>query len=161
MSLSSRQCDDALKSLQWYRGWVRAENVATEFRDLKRYCSWTKSCRRCQKLCIKCGHAEPTILDKFKAMKRKRLLKPFSIIQIMSIFSLFSTGCAMRPYIIPILNAYGIPIDVNLSTIIFSLLSVAANVCLLFSVQLFGKRKIYLSAMLVVILTCFSLSKLS
>lgn len=106
--VSQKRTGDALKSLQWYRGWVPPQNVIAELDSLQRYCSRTKSCENCQKLNMKCIHVnddvEPTLCDKFKAMSQRRMLRPIILILAMTAFMQFSGMSVMRPYIIPILT---------------------------------------------------------
>lgn len=157
--ISKRRTEDALNSLRWLRGWVSPEAVANEFHELQRYNELSNSCASCQKQSIKCSHSISNFRDKFKDMTRKRTLKPFILITILYILMEFSGMFVMRPYIVQILNAYGVPLDANLTTVILGLLGVAANLCLLAIVKFVGKRKIYLWSMVGTFLSCFALSK--
>lgn len=157
--LSKNKSKEALKSLQWLRGWVSSDAVYNEFVELQRYNNLSNSCSNCQKQMIKCSHSGPSLYDKIKDMTRKRTLKPFVLITILYILMEFSGMFVMRPYIVQILNAYGIPLDANLTTVFLGLLGVAANLCLLATVKFFGKRKIYLCSMIGTVLSCFALSK--
>lgn len=65
----------------------------------------------------------------------------------------------MRPYIVQVLNAHGIPLDSNIITVILGLLGIFANIVLLSTVRLFGKRRIFLYSMVITFFSCFGLSK--
>lgn len=157
--LSKNKPQQALKSLQWLRGWVSSDAVCTEFLELQRYNESSNSCSNCKKQSVKCIHSVPSLLDRIKDIKHRRTLKPFILITIMYILMEFSGMFVMRPYIVQILNAYGIPLDAHLTTVILGSLGVFANICLLSTIKLFGKRKIYLCSTVVTFLSCFVLSK--
>lgn len=117
------------------------------------------SCVNCEKASLKCVHPPPTIFDKVKSLTRKRVLKPFFLVSILFLLMQFSGMFVMRPYIIPILSAYGIILDANYTTIILGILGVLANVFIVFFIQTLGKRRIYLYSMIGNFLSCFGLSK--
>lgn len=71
----------------------------------------------------------------------------------------FTAIFAMRPYIVPILGAFGIRLDANLTTTIIGAIGILANVFLALFVRLLGKRRIYLYSNIGTFLTCFGLSK--
>lgn len=60
---------------------------------------------------------------------------------------------------VQILNAYGVPLDADVTTVILGLLGIVANFGLLVTVKRFGKRKIYLWSMVPTFLSCIGLSK--
>lgn len=98
------------------------------------------------------------MMNKLKDMTYWRTLKPFILISILFIFMQFSGMFATRPYIVPILYAYGISLDANLTTVILGVIGVLANVAILFSIRALGKRNIYLYSMVGNLLTCIGLS---
>lgn len=157
--LSRGREEDAMKSLQWLRGWVSPGCVTNEFNDLKRYKDLSNACANCEKLSVKCPHPPPTMKDKLRDVLRKRTLRPFTIIAIMFFIMQFSGMFAMRPYIVQILEAFGMPMDANLATVVLGLLGIVANFGLLAFVRLFGKRRIYLCSTFATCLSCFGLSK--
>lgn len=97
-------------------------------------------------------------MDKLKDMTHMRTLKPFILVSVLFVFMQFSGMFATRPYIVPILSAYGISLDANLTTVILGAIGVLANVAILFSIRALGKRNIYLYSMLGNLLTCIGLS---
>lgn len=65
----------------------------------------------------------------------------------------------MRPYIIPILRAYGIPLDANFTTILLGSLGILACFCLLVTIRWTGKRKAFLLSIFGTFFTFLALSK--
>lgn len=170
-----------MKSLQWLRGWVSPAAVSDEFKDLQRYSAMSSSCLNCEKLVTKCEHPPPTLWEKLKDVGRQRTLKPFILIALQCFIMQFCGIFAMRPYIVQvnihnhwrvrgsiwkslnglwqILNAYGVPLDANVTTVYLGLLGIFANIGLLATVKRFGKRKIYLWSMVPTFLSCIGLSE--
>lgn len=151
---------EALKSLQWLRGWVSKRVVRDEFSSLQEYREQFDTCLKCEKLLKECQHPSPSIFDKLKDISRKRTLKPFILITILYVMMEFSGMFVMRPYIVQILNAYGIPIGASSTTILLGLLGLIANIFLVFTVRVFGKRRIYLFTICGTFLCSFGLSEL-
>lgn len=71
----------------------------------------------------------------------------------------FTAVFAMRPYIIPILNAHGISMDANMVTVIFGVLGLIANVMIVTFIQWLGKRRIYLYSMVAYCGSCVGLGE--
>lgn len=157
--LSKNRTEDALKSLQWLRGWVSPKAVETEFKSLQRYNERSNSCNVCAKRNVKCTHPAPTIWEKLRELTRKRTLKPFLLVMSIFLLSQFTGILAMRPYTVQILQAYGIPLDASWATVIVGLVGLFGNIILLCIIRLTGKRKIYLFALAVTFISCFVLGK--
>lgn len=157
--LSKERIDDALASLQWLRGWVSPKAVEQEFAELQRYKETSTACVECEKAGVKCPHPAPTLLDKIRDIFRQRTLKPFMIITVQFFIMQFCGIFAMRPFIVQILVAYGVPISANSITVVLGVLGVVANVVLLGIVRPVGKRNIYLYSMVATFLSCFALSE--
>lgn len=66
----------------------------------------------------------------------------------------------MRPFMVQILETYGVPISASNTTVFLGLLGIVANIVLLLTVRLLGKRRIYLWSMTGAIFSCFSLGKI-
>lgn len=115
--LSKDRSNDALKSLQWLRGWVAPKAVEQEFQSLVEYNKRSDSCNECIKKNLECHHPKPTIIDKIKELSRKRTLKPFLLVMTLFFLSQFSGIAAMRPYTVQIMKAYNVPIDANWATV--------------------------------------------
>lgn len=63
----------------------------------------------------------------------------------------------MRPYVVQIMKAYGVPIDANWATVIMGFVGLIANIILLCVVKAFGKRRIILFSMVGSIMSCAAL----
>lgn len=87
--ISRKRDDEAMKSLQWLRGWTQEKCVRSEFEALKRYQEYSNSCVECEKAEIKCTHPPPKLSEKLKDLIRQRNLKPFCIILVCSFIGHF------------------------------------------------------------------------
>lgn len=72
----------------------------------------------------------------------------------------FSGAICWRPYIIQVIKAYGIPMNVHTVVMILGLTSIAGGICFLLCVKLMGKRRLYLSSTAIVVLCCFGLGEM-
>lgn len=156
--LSKDRPRDAQKSLQWLRGWVSPQAVHNEYTELQNYSEISNSCESCLKRSIKCDHPRPTFCDKMKELKRKRSLKPFILIVCLQFFVEFSGIMVWMPYIIQVIKAHGMPLAAGTVTVILSGIGFFAHICLLLTVNIFGKRKICLFATAIVVLSCIGMS---
>lgn len=115
--ISKNRLDDARKSLQWLRGWVPPHAVDHEFKELQRYNEQSNACISCSKQKITCVHPPPTMRDKLLDLLRRRTMKPFLLVLLIFLFSQLSGFSPMRPYLVLILKAYGVPVDPNWATV--------------------------------------------
>ncbi|XP_059619605.1 facilitated trehalose transporter Tret1-like [Phlebotomus argentipes] len=138
--LSRGRDKEARKSLQWLRGWVCPEAVEKEFLELQRYSINSTRCNPCQKSDQICNHPPPTFSDNMKELIRKRTLKPIFIVAMFFLFSQFSGTSSMRPYLVQIFKAYGIPVDPNWATVVTALLKFLATIVCATVVKMMGKR---------------------
>lgn len=115
--LSKGRTDEATKSLQWLRGWVPSEAVAVEFKEMQRYSHNSNSCIKCQKLGVECLHPAPTFADRLKELMRKRALRPFSIVMFLFVTHQFGGMPSLRPYMVQVFQAFGVPLDANWTTV--------------------------------------------
>lgn len=146
--LSKNRDDEALKSLQWLRGWVSPKAVHQEFTEIKCYSEYSSKCTKCYKSELKCNHPQPTFLERVKELYRKRIIKPFILIIILFFFGQFCGASAMRPYLVQIFQAYEVPIDPQYGTVIFGLIATLANIFMMTIVRFTGKRKLLLFSMI-------------
>lgn len=115
--LSKNRKDDAQKSLQWLRGWVSPQAIEKEFSEMQRYSENSNSCIPCQKANIKCSHPPANLQEKLKELIRKRTMRPFFIVMFAFAITQFSGMTSIRPYMVQIFKAYGIPMDANVATV--------------------------------------------
>lgn len=157
--LSKDRADDALKSLQWLRGWVSPKAVEQEFQEMKRYSLNSAKCAACAKTnASTCQHPPLTEWMKLKELTRKRNLRPFVLVMLFFVFGQLSGLTGMRPYLVQIFQAYGVPLDANWATVSTGLLGLIANIVCMVSIKFVGKRRLALTSMAVTALSCISLA---
>lgn len=66
---------------------------------------------------------------------------------------------ATRPYIVQIIQAHGIALDANLTTVYLSLSGIVGNIIVLLTVRRIGKRLLYLCGLFGMVLSCFGLGE--
>lgn len=158
--LAKNRTEEALKSLQWLRGWTSNTAINNEFKNLQRYKQTAHRCYDCEKMQLdQCSHPPPRFQDKLKDFLRKRTLIPFGLIAFQFILIQFCGVFPMRPFMIQILECYRTSADANEITTIMGLLGILANIVILFTVKKIGKRRIYLYSALITMICCFALSK--
>lgn len=155
--LSKNRNEEALKSLQWLRGWVSQKAVQKEFDEIVRYSYFSNKCASCQKSESKCDHPPATLKDKMKELIRKRTLKPFAIVMIFFVFSQFSGLHAMRPYMVQIFKAFRIPVDPGWATVNMGLIGLIANIVCMIFIRMVGKRRLALFSMVGTLICCMFL----
>lgn len=115
--LSKHKNDEALRALQWLRGWVPPQAVAKEFEEIQKYVKQADACLDCDKKSIPCPHPPSTFAEKFRDLLRKRVMKPTIMLFIISTFAQFSGLTAMRAYVVLTMKAFGVPMDANLAAV--------------------------------------------
>lgn len=157
--LSRNRHEDALKSLQWLRGWVNSDAVQKEFNELQLSRIDGQTCYKCQKQNEICQHPPPSIIDKIRDLFRKRTLCPFLLIGSLYFLSVFCGITAFRPYIVQVLYFYQSPIDANQVVVWLGYIGFVANLILVCTIRKLGKRLVYLWSLTIVVLTLFTLGK--
>lgn len=84
---------------------------------MQRYSESSNSCIKCQKLAIKCTHPAPTFGDRLKELTRKRTLRPFAIVMFCFVTHQFGGMMSIRPYMVQVFQAFGVPLDANWTTV--------------------------------------------
>ncbi|XP_038119209.1 facilitated trehalose transporter Tret1 [Culex quinquefasciatus] len=157
--LSKDRKEDARKSLQWLRGWVSPKAVEKEFQEMQRYSANAAKCTPCQKAqSVKCDHPPPTEWMKLQELMRKRNLRPFVLVMLLFLFGQLSGLTGMRPYLVQIFQAYGVPLDANWATVSTGLLGLMANIVCMMSIKFVGKRRLALFSLCFTSLSCISLA---
>ena len=114
--VSKNRMDDARKSLQWLRGWVKPHVVDAELTEIIRYKTTALACKNCVQNQLKCEHL-PTLKDKLKMLCSSGARRPFFMIMFL-FFILYSNGVtAIRPFLLQIFQVFGVPIDKNWATV--------------------------------------------
>lgn len=155
--LAKNRPADALKALQWLRGWVTPAAVQAEFDELQRSKINAQTCYNCEKQHLICHHPLPTIVDKIRDLFRRRTLRPFILIASLYVISVFAGITPFRPYIVQILYYYETPVDANDAVAYLGYFGFGANVLLVCTISSFGKRSLYLYSMAIVVLALFVL----
>ncbi|GAB0097351.1 facilitated trehalose transporter Tret1 [Sergentomyia squamirostris] len=155
--LSRGREKEAMKSLQWLRGWVDAEVVQKEFLELQRYSINSNRCNPCQKIDQTCTHPPPTLIEKMKELIRNRTLKPMFIVTMFFFFCQFSGLAGMRPYLVQIFQAYGVPVNPNWATVVTGLFKFLANIVCMIGVKFIGKRRISLVSIIGTAICCIAI----
>ncbi|XP_055687055.1 facilitated trehalose transporter Tret1-like [Lutzomyia longipalpis] len=137
--ISRQREEEALRSLQWLRGWVPRQNVQEEFQQLRKFHSTKKDEKQEYRL--------------FK----KSTLKPFFIVTMFFVFTQMSGLAGMRPYLVQIFHTYQVPVDPNWATVIVGLLKLSGNICCMISIRFLGKRRIILISTAGVAISCLSI----
>lgn len=96
---------------------------------------------------LQCSHPSPTLGEKCIELKRKRILKPFTIVIGFSFFTHFVGVWAMRPNAILIFKAYEIPFSSGDTLIILGILDNLAYIFFMCLLRFTGRRSIYLVMM--------------
>lgn len=115
--LSKNRPDDALKALQWLRGWVAPPSVAAEFEQLKKYKESSYACNMCIKINETCKHPPPSFSVKLSSLLRKEALQPLFLVVFMFFIGQFTGLDAMRTYLVQIMYAYNVPLDPKWATV--------------------------------------------
>lgn len=150
--------EEALKALQWLRGWVPAKVVEKEFADMQRYSKFSTKCTPCQKAeTVDCSHPSPGLRAHLKELARPRTLKPMFIVTVFFAITQFCGMAGMRPYLVQIFQAYGAPIDSSWATVIVGLCKFLANIFCMLLVKFVGKRRISLWSIAGTAVCCLSL----
>lgn len=158
--LSKDRPGDALKALQWLRGWVPIETVQAEFDELKRYSRHSKSCAPCIVQQTTCTHAPPTFEEKIRSIGDRGTRRPLSLMLLLYVIVYFSSLISMRPYIVQIFDSYGTHIASTTATTYLYLLAIFANIFMMAMVRVCGKRQLYLWSLGVGAISCILLGKI-
>uniref|UniRef100_A0A0K8TQS7 Putative sugar transporter n=1 Tax=Tabanus bromius TaxID=304241 RepID=A0A0K8TQS7_TABBR len=156
--LSKHRKEEALKSLQWLRGWVSPKAVEEEFNEIIRYSENSNKCTECQKADVQCPHPPTTLLQRITELKRKRTIKAFILVACLFAISQFSGIASMRPYMVQIFKAYRVPLDPNWTTVVIGVVGIVANMACMICVKLIGKRRISILGLSGSIVCCICLA---
>ncbi|XP_055303169.1 facilitated trehalose transporter Tret1-like [Sitodiplosis mosellana] len=156
--LSKNRSHEAKESLCWLRGWVPKKVVTEEFLSLQRYSALSKSCENCVQNGLKCVHPLPNLREKLKELKKRKNLKPFTIVVSLLSITFFSTTFAVSTYIVQIFEAYNVPMKSDIATVISNCVKLLANISYMFLIRFVGKRHLYLTMMTVLCLSTATIS---
>lgn len=174
--LAQRRTADAERSLRWLRGWVPSHAVATEFADMQRYSERSRSCADCQQqpsptkpvplpsALVVCTHAQGggrsggfwrrTLRD----LCGQRTRRPFALIMFCFVVCQFSGMHSIRPYMVQLFEVFRVPLDANWTTVGVGVMSIAANLVVMCTIGVFGKRRLYFFSLGGTAASCLALS---
>ena len=130
--------------MRWLRGWVSTDVIAHEFYELEKHSERSKSCDLCIRQNLMCVHPSPTMIEKCSEMKRKRTLKPFTVIIALFLIVQFTGIASMSPFMVQIFKSYQSPIPSDKAIALASLLNNLATVVFIILVRFTGKRRWFL-----------------
>lgn len=142
--LSKNRPDEALKSLQWLRGWVSPRAVQTEFNSLHQFSITSNTCDDCRAMKTQCSHVSLSLKAKMRDLTRRRNLWPFMLLSLAFFIVNFSGVYAVRPYLVQILKTYRTPISSNWATTAVGLAGMCGTITCVCLVAVVGKRRLYL-----------------
>lgn len=160
--LSKNRPEEAECALQCLRGGVDKETISNELNQLQQILELTKSCSECNNnniSTIDCDHKSASIWSKLEDLIQQRTMKPFILIILLFLLMQFTGMMVMRPYYVQILDAHSVSVSSSLLISIFGVLGILANVCIMLTIRVLGKRKIYLYSMILNCICSFGMSK--
>lgn len=143
--------------MQWLRGWTTTSTIHEEFTELQTFSRVSNACTACSKRSMKCVHPTPSFWEKIKEIRRKRNAKPFALCFGLYFLYQFSLVTVWQPYVIQVLKALGTPLDANLVTLINASFGTIGSILLMLFIRKIGRRKIYLTCIMIVSLCSFGL----
>lgn len=156
--MSHNRKADALKSLQWFRGWTEASDVAIEYNNLQRYKTAAYVCYECEKQNVECKHSQPKVFERLRELFRRKTLLPCVLLIILGFNSLLG-GMLFRPYIVPMLVHYKSPYEPNNVLVWLGCIGLVANISTMIIIRSVGKRKINLISFGVVIVILYAIGE--
>lgn len=150
--ITKNRLQSARKSLAWLRGWTSIDDVAEEFEKLQRYTQRSKSCSYCIEQNQTCIHSSSTLYEKIFEMTRMPTLKPFFLVTSLYVISEFSGITGMQPYLVPIFQAYKIPMAPDHALFIIGIINNLANLTNVCLIRYTGKRPLYLTMLFSLVL---------
>lgn len=162
--LAQRRPDDALRSLQWLRGWTRsAKEVRPEFDTLTAYVAHAGACDDCRRQRTRdpsasqqCTHSG--YCSQLRDLLRRRTLRPFCTLTACMAVCMCMGNLAIRPFLVQLARTLQLPVDANWTTIIVGLMDILANAFTMVVVTLVGKRRLYLGTLAAAVAVLIGLS---
>lgn len=155
--LTHNRPDDALRSLQWLRGWVSPRAVQQEYTELINYIETSNACVACQRRGMRCTH-RIGCLEKAGELLRPNVLRPFALV-VMCFIIVQSNGiAAVKPFLVQVFKVFGVPMDPNWASVVVGTMDVLANITCMVAIKWLGKRVMCLLAVFGAGVCCFILS---
>lgn len=103
---------DAMKSLQWLRGWVSAAHVQTEYNELRQYVTKSMACGRCKRMSAPCLHTTGFWTRSLEIVQ-PNTSRPMAIVAMCFMLSLSCNLSAVQPFLVQVLTVFRVPMDAN------------------------------------------------
>lgn len=158
--LSKNRTEDARRSLQWLRGWVSADAVDQEFREIQRCSAMSNSCVACKRADKEgCTHSSAGWRETVPELMGRSTRRPFALILFGFLLMQFTGLSAIRPFLVQIFQTFAIPMDPNWGTVVVALVNISANVTCMVLLKFVGKRQLYLYSLAGCLVSCFSIGE--
>lgn len=139
--LSQGRREDAIKSLQWLRGWTTADAVMDEFNAIEEHHRATDICASCNRRNESvCTHSRSSFGNRMRELFAPATLKPFLIVTICSMFGHFSGVTAFRQYYVQIYETYDVPMNAKTAVVYAGFIGLFGNITLILVLKKVGKR---------------------
>lgn len=133
---TKNRIDDAHKSLQWLRGWVKFDVIADEFQTITHSVENLKTEKKIHSV------QQQNIRSKLKPFTKRSFVAPFLLILVGFVFGHFSGMTPLQTYSIQILSAYNVPINEYYATIFLGAAQVIGCLLGMVLVRSSGKRRL-------------------
>lgn len=108
--LTRNRNDEAMKSLQWLRGWVSPPYVKTEYTELREFVTQSMACAVCKREHIECSHYAG-FWTRSLDIRQANTMRPLCVVIVSFVLSHCCYMTAMRPYLVQIVTVYRIPVS--------------------------------------------------
>lgn len=163
--LSRGRTEDAQRALCWLRGWVAPSVVQTEFDEMVSYAEaskrlWLRDADSKEgdvSVGTQCCGREWPVVDRLRALFRPETFRPLLLV-IAFFFFFHSSGMSgVRPYMVHVIEEFGLPIDTHWATVVTAILGLVAISLLTALVSSCGKRRLSLVSIVGCALSCLAL----
>ncbi|KAM8701703.1 hypothetical protein ACLKA7_011558 [Drosophila subpalustris] len=145
--IRERRFLDAVKALQWLRGWVSEKTVETEFKQLYDELITQKSARKTveDQVSSSVGHS---LKKKLHMWHKRSFVVPFLLVLLTFFICHFSGKTPIRSYAVLIFATLKAPMDKNSATILLGISELLATILGAVFIHSTGKRPLVFTSML-------------
>lgn len=154
--MSQNRHDEAIKSLQWLRGWVKPVHIQPEYQEITEYIDVANRCDECLRLGQSCTHIS-SYAEKAKDLVRSKTLRPLVLVALVFFVVHANGNSAVRPFLVQVFQTFGVPMDPNWASVVVGVMDILSNVLCIFAVKLVGKRRLFLVSLAVSCVCCLAL----
>ncbi|XP_022182980.1 facilitated trehalose transporter Tret1-like [Myzus persicae] len=128
--LAKGKSSKAHRNLSRLRGKVSYEKCDDEFQEMVKYISPSNNDQS--------NHKGDT--NTWKQLFEPEVIRPFRLIMICFFFVNLLSGLPLFPYLVPVLNTFGAPVNIELTLSFTMVLSMLGSLMAVFLIRKFGKR---------------------